>query len=213
MIYTMPNMNSCKPLELILNGVSLYERFNSKQQEHAEALIQIAEKYSNEPKVKNAPLYSHLNSDYKALDKELVYHTNALYNHTLFSRILKPAELKIDIPSELKFSIKLFFNTFDKFVEEFYSKAVETKPEGWCWLVMNNGRLEIRVTGYTEPLIGEGIDPLLCLYIPAELNGKDYMELKKCYINLFLQNIHWNEVNALYLQGVMNFQQKNVFRR
>ena len=70
-------------------------------------------------------------------------HGGGHVNHSFFWQILKKG---VEPQGEILKKINKKFGGFDVFKKEFSDKALGVFGSGWCWLVLNNGELEIVTT-------------------------------------------------------------------
>ena len=82
------------------------------------------------------------------------------YNHDFYWKCMAPNGVK---PSEKMLQkINEAFGSFEEFKKQFTAKAVGHFGSGWCWLVLNNGKLEIQDFHDAQTPIANGLKPLLC---------------------------------------------------
>ena len=81
-------------------------------------------------------------------------------NHMHFWEIMKNNP-NGKIPSELENKINEDFGSTENMKEAFINAGIGQFGSGWCWLVLNNGKLEITKTPNAENPIVHGHTPLL----------------------------------------------------
>lgn len=93
------------------------------------------------------------------------------YNHSLFWTLLKPNPTgAANLPGgKLEKAITESFSSFDNFKKEFSEAAMKVFGSGWCWLIVQNGKLKITTTPNQD-------NPLM-LVVPETDRGKIIMAL------------------------------------
>jgi Fe-Mn family superoxide dismutase len=81
------------------------------------------------------------------------------------------------------------FGGFDKFREEFVTKAVTLFGSGWTWLVSNGGRLEIVQTPGAGNPMTEGKTPLLTVDVWEHAYYLDYQNRRPDFVGAFIDNL------------------------
>ena len=119
-------------------------------------------------------------------------------NHSFFWKLLKK-----DVPLQgaVKEAIDNQFGDFDKFRDDFSTKAALLFGSGWAWLAMDNGKLEIVTTANQDSPISDGKVPVLGLDVWEHAYYLKYQNRRPDYINAFFEVINWNQVNENYLKA------------
>ncbi len=86
------------------------------------------------------------------------------------------------------------FGTFDKFKEEFSTKAATLFGSGWAWLVIDNGELKITGTANAGCPLTEGHKPLLTCDVWEHAYYLDYQNLRPNYIQNFWELVDWKNI-------------------
>jgi len=120
------------------------------------------------------------------------------FHHTFFWSILKKEVL---FNGEVADAILYKWETFDKFKEEFSSKALSLFGSGWTWLVLNNNELEIINTLNQDSPISQGMIPLLALDVWEHAYYLKYQNKRAEYVENFWNVINWEQVEKYYLAG------------
>ena len=63
------------------------------------------------------------------------------------------------VPGELEKKISEDFGSYDKFKEEFVAAGVGQFGSGWCWLVLDGGRLKVTKTANADNPLTHWPDP------------------------------------------------------
>lgn len=125
-------------------------------------------------------------------------------NHTLFWTLLKPnKEAKPNLPqAKLAEAIKKDFNSWDEFKKQFSEKAAKHFGSGWCWLIVQNGKLLITTTANQD-------NPFMKV---AEQQGKvvlgldvwehayylKYQNKRADYITNWWNVVNWDKAEELF---------------
>ncbi|AFL97215.1 superoxide dismutase [Ornithobacterium rhinotracheale] len=126
------------------------------------------------------------------------------YNHSLFWQILSPnggGEPK----GELAEAIKEKFGSFEKFKEEFSTKAKTQFGSGWAWLcVYKGGKVDVCSTANQDnPLMpnGCGGTPILGLDVWEHAYYLKYQNKRPDYVAAFWNVVNWDKVEELYAKN------------
>lgn len=95
-------------------------------------------------------------------------------------------------------AIKDAFGGYDGFKQAFADAGATQFGSGWAWLVLNNGKLEVRKTANAEtPLTVAGATPLLTMDVWEHAYYLDYQNKRPDYISTFLDKlVNWDFANA-----------------
>ena len=123
------------------------------------------------------------------------------YNHTVFWSLLDDA---MTTPSmELFTLINDTFGGLDDFKAEFTKAALGVFGSGWCWLVLNDGKLEITTTKNQDNPLMNDINsgyPLIAVDVWEHAYYLNYQNRRVDYINNIWALIDWNEVSRRFSQ-------------
>ena len=123
-------------------------------------------------------------------------------NHMHFWEIMKNNP-NGKIPSELESKINEDFESVDSMKQEFINAGIGQFGSGWCWLVLNNGKLEITKTPNAENPIVHGHIPLLGCDVWEHSYYVDYRNRRPDYLRAFVDNlVNWEKVSELYSNNV-----------
>ena len=82
-----------------------------------------------------------------------------------------------------------------KMKEDFINAGISQFGSGWCWLVLNNGKLEITKTPNGENPIVHGHTPLLGCDVWEHSYYVDYRNRRPDYLKAFIDNlVNWEKV-------------------
>ena len=119
------------------------------------------------------------------------------WNHILFWQCMKPNGGG-SMPSELESRITSDLGGIDQFKEAFIQAGTTQFGSGWCWLVLNNEKLEITKTPNAENPIVHGHIPLLGCDVWEHSYYLDYKNKRPVYLeNFFDKLINWEFVESL----------------
>lgn len=145
-------------------------------------------------------------SDLRALKKEELFAAGGIYLHEGYFDNL--GGKGGDPAGAIKKLIEEDFGSVQKWLEDF--KACGLTSRGWVVLAFNwnDGRLH----NYVTDIHSEGVwncSTLLIMDMYEHAYFLDYATQKKAYIETFLKNVDWNDVNAkLDNVGVVKFRAK-----
>ncbi len=111
-------------------------------------------------------------------------------NHAFFWNSLTPR--RAEIPTALRDKIAADFGSFEAFTEQFVKQATGIFGSGWCWLVLENGKLKIVSTSNAQTPIASGTQtPLLCVDVWEHAYYLDYQNVRADFIKAVVDNL-WN---------------------
>ncbi|WP_417468986.1 superoxide dismutase [Maricaulis sp.] len=116
-----------------------------------------------------------------------------VWNHTFYWSSMTPNGG--GAPSgELASMIDRDFGSLDAFKTAFATAGATQFGSGWAWLVLKDGKLEIRKTGNAEtPITEAGVTPLLTMDVWEHAYYVDFRNRRPDYIATFLDHlINWD---------------------
>ena len=116
-----------------------------------------------------------------------------IWNHTFYWHSMAPNGG--GAPSgELAELIDRDFGSLDAFKKAFADAGATQFGSGWAWLVLANGKLEVRKTLNAEtPLTEDGVTPLLTMDVWEHAYYIDFRNARPSYIDTFLGKlINWD---------------------
>lgn len=129
------------------------------------------------------------------------------YNHSLFWKIMKSnPDARENKPSgKLADAINRDFKSFDEFKKEFSDKASKIFGSGWCWLIVQEGKLKITTTANQDnPLMDVSADkgkPVLALDIWEHAYYLKYQNKRADYIANWWNVVNWEVVGDMLDKG------------
>ena len=86
--------------------------------------------------------------------------------------------------------------------EAFINAGIGQFGSGWCWLVLNGGKLEITKTPNAENPIVHGHTPLLGCDVWEHSYYVDYRNRRPDYLKAFIDNmVNWEKVTENFLNN------------
>jgi Fe-Mn family superoxide dismutase len=119
-----------------------------------------------------------------------------VWNHTFYWHSMKPNGGG-QPTGAVADKIKQAFGDFEGFKKAFAEAGATQFGSGWAWLVLNNGKLEVRKTGNAEtPLTEKGITPLVTMDVWEHAYYLDFQNARPKYIDTFLNElVNWDFAN------------------
>lgn len=116
-----------------------------------------------------------------------------IWNHTFYWNSMRPDGGGTPT-GELATLIDRDFGSFEAFAEAFATAGAGQFGSGWAWLVLANGKLEVRKTLNAEtPLTEDGVTPLLTMDVWEHAYYLDYQNRRPDYIGTFLEKlVNWD---------------------
>jgi Fe-Mn family superoxide dismutase len=113
-------------------------------------------------------------------------------NHSFFWPLLKKG---VEFEGAVKEAVNRDFGSFDRFKEEFSTKAALLFGSGWTWLTLDQGKLSIVTTPNQDSPLNQGLTPVLGLDVWEHAYYLNYQNRRPDYISAFFEIINWEEVN------------------
>lgn len=127
------------------------------------------------------------------------------YNHSLFWQLMKPNPQGTDnwVSGKLGEAINRDFKSFDDFKKEFSEKSAKIFGSGWCWLIVQDGKLKITTTANQDnPLMDNAIEkgkPVLALDVWEHAYYLKYQNKRADYIAAWWNVVNWDTANKLFV--------------
>lgn len=122
-------------------------------------------------------------------------------NHTHFWQWMKPGGGG-GIPGELERKITEDFGGVDAFKEQFTQAGVTQFGSGWCWLIIENGKLSVTKTPNGESPMAYGKTALLGCDVWEHSYYIDYRNRRPDYLKAFVDNlVNWEYVAELFAKA------------
>ena len=135
------------------------------------------------------------------LEKDLAFNLGGHTNHSLFWKIMAPANTAPDRPSgELAAALDEYFGSFEAFQDHFAAAATGIQGLGWAVLAWDTiaGRPNIFQLFDQQSNVPVGQIPLLMLDMWEHAFYLDYLNVKADYVKAWWNVVNWAEVEKLY---------------
>lgn len=141
-------------------------------------------------------------------NKALFNNSAQVWNHSFYWLGLSPQ--KQEPTGRLADLIAEAFGSTDELLAKFKAEGVGHFSNGWAWLVLNNGKLEITSLHDADSPVAHGLTPLLTLDVWEHAYYVDYRNVRPDYLDAVLKNaINWEFVaQNLDGQGVSRADQQ-----
>lgn len=126
-------------------------------------------------------------------DKAGIFNNAAqIWNHTFYWQSMRPNGGGAPT-GDLATAIDRDFGSFDAFKDAFAKAGATQFGSGWAWLVVKDGKLEVRKTLNAEtPLTEAGVTPLLTMDVWEHAYYLDFQNRRPDYISTFLDHlVNW----------------------
>ncbi len=132
----------------------------------------------------------------KSSDGGVFNNAAQVWNHTFFWHSMKP-QGGGEPTGAIAEKINADFGSYAAFKEAFATAGATQFGSGWAWLVLANGKLEVRKTPNAEtPLTEDGVTPLLTMDVWEHAYYLDFQNARPAYIETFLSElVNWDFVN------------------
>lgn len=133
-------------------------------------------------------LLSHNNADKQAIFNN----AGQIYNHEEFFKGLKK---DVAMPAEVKSKIEADFGSIDKFKEAFTTGGKTQFGSGWVWLVVNNGKLEVRKYPNAMNPIADKVHGVLTCDVWEHAYYLDFQNRRPDFLDTFINKlVNWDYV-------------------
>ena len=117
-------------------------------------------------------------------------------NHVLFFEQLKQNVEFSD--SNFKQAVINEFGSVENFIEEFSNKCISLFGSGWAWLVLNNGKLEIKQYANQDNPYMDNLIPLMGIDVWEHAYYIQYKNVRPDYVKNIFNIIDWDVVAKRY---------------
>lgn len=199
-MFTLPNLPYLySALEPFIDAKTMEIHHTKHHQAYIDKLNKALEKYPELQKKTAEQLIKNLDSIPEEIRIAVKNNGGGHVNHGFFWLILKKG---IKPEGEIIDAIKKNFSSFEKFKEEFSTKAVSLFGSGWCWLVLNKEKkLEIITTANQDSPLSQGKTPLIAIDVWEHAYYLKYQNRRQEYIDAFWNVINWQTVNQNFLKA------------
>lgn len=131
----------------------------------------------------------------KKADGTLFNNAAQTWNHTFFWNCLSPNSGGTP-KGKIADAIEKSFGSFDKFKDEFSTKAAKLFGSGWAWLVQNDdGSLKIVQKQNAGTPLTENENPIITLDVWEHAYYIDYRNARPKFIDHFWELVNWDFAN------------------
>lgn len=159
---------------------------------HHKAYVDKANDLVKGTELESADLETAIRAAWERKDAALFNNAAQIWNHTFYWNSMSPNGG--GKPSgKLAEAIDRDFGSFEKFAEAFKAAGAGQFGSGWAWLVVKDGKLEIRKTPNAEtPITEAGVTPLLTMDVWEHAYYLDFQNRRPDYMGAFLGHlVNW----------------------
>ncbi len=192
MAFTLP------PLPYARDALAPYvseNTFNYHYGKHHQAYVDNLNKLVAGTPLENEPLEEVIRKSFG--DKPGVFNNSAqVWNHTFYWHSMAPGGGGTPTGA-IGDKIKKDFGSYEEFKNKFAGAGATQFGSGWAWLVLKNGKLEVRKTPNAEtPLTDTSATPLLTMDVWEHAYYLDFQNARPKYIETFLDKlVNWEFAN------------------
>jgi len=119
-------------------------------------------------------------------------------NHSFFWPTLKKG---VALAGNVKEIIGRDFGSYEKFKQEFSTKAALLFGSGWTWLTYDRDKLSVVTTPNQDSPLSQGLTPILGIDVWEHAYYLKYQNRRPDYISAFFEIINWEQVNKNLAQA------------
>lgn len=160
---------------------------------HHKAYVDKANDLVKGTDLESADLETAIRAAWKDKNTALFNNAAQIWNHTFYWQSMSPDGG--GRPSgKLAEAIDRDFGSFEKFADAFKMAGAGQFGSGWAWLVVKDGKLEVRKTPNAEtPLTEAGVTPLLTMDVWEHAYYLDFQNRRPDYMGAFLGHlVNWD---------------------
>lgn len=137
------------------------------------------------------------------MESKLFNNACQAFNHSFYFDALCPAEQSGKPSEALSTAINEEFESLEAFKKKFLDKGIAGFGSTWCWLVLHQGKLIIKLTpNAANPLIDNNSIPLFVIDGWEHSWYLDRQNEKQKYFYAVWNIINWEVVNDRYEQAI-----------
>ena len=168
---------------------------------HHQAYVTNGNKFIEEQNLSESSINEIVINSYKNNNAPVFNNVSQHINHILFWEIMSNNP-EGKIPGELESKITNDFGSVDQMKNDFINAGITQFGSGWCWLVLNNGKLEVTKTPNAENPIVHGHIPLLGCDVWEHSYYVDFKNRRPDYLKSFIDNlVNWEKVNEEFTKN------------
>jgi Fe-Mn family superoxide dismutase len=152
-----------------------------------------------------APTLEHI------LNRKTVYATSPAvfinaamaWNHMFYWQCLSPKTDSNTISDEFLAEINREFGSEDNFKQALFKRANEHFASGWCWVVMKNGKLSIKVLPNAgTPMMFDNEIPIFVIDLWEHAYYPQYAAERAGYLASVWDILNWNFINDNFKKAI-----------
>ena len=168
---------------------------------HHQAYVTNGNKFIEEQNLSESSINEIVINSYKNNNAPVFNNVSQHINHIHFWQIMSNNP-EGKIPGELESKITNDFGSVDQMKNDFINAGITQFGSGWCWLVLNNGKLEVTKTPNAENPIVHGHIPLLGCDVWEHSYYVDFKNRRPDYLKSFIDNlVNWEKVNEEFTKN------------
>ena len=168
---------------------------------HHQAYVTNGNKFIEEQNLSESSINEIVINSYKNNNAPDFNNVSQHINHIHFWEIMSNNP-EGKIPGELESKITNDFGSVDQMKNDFINAGITQFGSGWCWLVLNNGKLEVTKTPNAENPIVHGHIPLLGCDVWEHSYYVDFKNRRPDYLKSFIDNlVNWEKVNEEFTKN------------
>ena len=168
---------------------------------HHQAYVTNGNKFIEEQNLSESSINEIVINSYKNNNAPVFNNVSQHINHIHFWEIMSNNP-EGKIPGELESKITDDFGSVDQMKNDFINAGITQFGSGWCWLVLNNGKLEVTKTPNAENPIVHGHIPLLGCDVWEHSYYVDFKNRRPDYLKSFIDNlVNWEKVNEEFVKN------------
>ena len=168
---------------------------------HHQAYVTNGNKFIEEQNLSESSINEIVINSYKNNNAPVFNNVSQHINHIHFWEIMSNNP-EGKIPGELESKITNDFGSVDQMKNDFINAGITQFGSGWCWLVLNNGKLEVTKTPNAENPIVHGHIPLLGCDVWEHSYYVDFKNRRPDYLKNFIDNlVNWEKVNEEFTKN------------
>ena len=168
---------------------------------HHQAYVTNGNKFIEEQNLSESSINEIVINSYKNNNAPVFNNVSQHINHIHFWEIMSNNP-EGKIPGELESKIINDFGSVDQMKNDFINAGITQFGSGWCWLVLNNGKLEVTKTPNAENPIVHGHIPLLGCDVWEHSYYVDFKNRRPDYLKSYIDNlVNWEKVNEEFVKN------------
>lgn len=165
---------------------------------HHQAYVTVGNNLANDAGMSDKSLEDIVKSSYGS-NPGLFNNAGQHYNHIHFWNWMKPGGGGKSLPGALESKFNEDLGGYDAFRDAFIQAGMTQFGSGWCWVALNNGKLEIMKTPNGENPLIHGATPILGCDVWEHSYYIDYRNARPKYLEAWVDNlINWDYVQQLF---------------